>query len=109
MSRYFERRIHAEQLESPPYNLSSAVNCSTPQPVKEWRSAGELGHRPGETEGSPQGRFICYRHNWWAAVEWTDARVDVYGVAYGDNMGRLFDWWRREAGPVRREAGSIRD
>jgi hypothetical protein len=46
------------------------------------------------------GRYICYRRHGWAALEWTDQDVDVYSVAYGRDLGRLFEWWKKSAGPV---------
>ena len=61
---------------------------------------GPAGHEPVQGEETPKGRFICYRRNGWAAVEWTDSDVDVYSVAYGRDMSRLYDWWTRRAGPV---------
>jgi hypothetical protein len=102
-NRHFAKRVQAEQLGRGPVFISPAQNCSTPPPIREWRSAGNPGHRPGEGEGRYQGRFICYTSNWWAAIEWTDARVDVYSVAYAnaENIARLFRWWRRKPGPIR--------
>jgi hypothetical protein len=32
-------------------------------------------------------------------VEWTDARLGVYAIAYGRETERLVDWWRTSAGP----------
>jgi serine/threonine protein kinase len=102
-NRYFDKRVRAEQ-KSEPDNLSQAVNCHTPPPIREWRSVGSAGHRPGPHKiggRGYQGRFICYQSSWWAAIEWTDARVDVYAVAYGGDIARLFKWWRRNPGPIR--------
>jgi hypothetical protein len=53
--------------------------------------------RPGE---EPDGRFLCYRQNGWAAIEWTDNRRDVYSTAYGQDLGRLYSWWMKRAGPI---------
>jgi serine/threonine-protein kinase len=99
LARYFSRRVIGEQLGTPPLDASPDVNCSRTPSVREWVAAGKVGHRPREVAGSPQGRFICYPQSWWAAIEWTDARVDIYTVAYGRYIGRLFRWWRSKAGP----------
>ena len=102
-NRFFDKRVRAEQA-SEQGNASPGVNCHTPPPIREWRSIGNAGHRPGpHTIGGRgyQGRFICYQSNWWAAIEWTDARVDVYAVAYGPNIARLFRWWQSKPGPIR--------
>jgi serine/threonine protein kinase len=103
-NRYFDKRVRAEQGPTP-VSLSSAVNCHTPPPLREWRIVRTAGHRPGPHtiggRGGYQGRFICYQSNWWAAIEWTDARVDVYSIAYGPDIGRLFRWWKRNSGPIR--------
>jgi hypothetical protein len=104
-NRYFDRRVRGEQAREPVVDLPPAVNCHTPPPIRQWRTLGRAGHRPEPHtiggKGGYQGRFICYQSNWWAAIEWTDARVDVYSAAYGRNIGRLFRWWRRSAGPIR--------
>ena len=104
-NRYFDKRVRAEQERVPVVNLSPALNCHTPPPIRQWRTVRNAGHRPEPHtiggNGGYQGRFICYQSNWWAAIEWTDARVDVYSVAYGRDIGRLFRWWRRQAGPIR--------
>ena len=103
-NRHFDKRVRAEQVDQP-VNLAPAVNCHTPPPLREWRTRGNAGHIPRPhvigAKGGYQGRFICYRSNWWSAIEWTDARVDVYSVAYGRDIARLFKWWRRQAGPIR--------
>jgi serine/threonine protein kinase len=102
-NRYFDKRVQAEQ-KGEPVSLSPAVNCHTPPPIREWHSLGNAGHRPGpHTIGAVgyQGRFICYKPSWWAAIEWTDARVDVFSVAYGRDLTRLFKWWLRKPGPIR--------
>jgi serine/threonine protein kinase len=103
-NRYFDKRVQGEQTREGPVSSSPDVNCHTPPTIREWRSVGNVGHRPGPhvIGGSGyQGRFICYQSNWWAAIEWTDARVDVYTAAYGRNIGRLFRWWKRTPGPIR--------
>ena len=102
-NRFFDKRIRAEQTAEPG-GLSPAVNCHTPPPIRQWRSVGGVAHRPeAHTIGGRgyQGRFICYQSNWWAAIEWTDARVDVYAIAYGRDLDRLFSWWKVNPGPTR--------
>ena len=102
-NRYFDKRVRAEQTLVPG-SLAPGVNCHSPPPIREWRSVGNAGHRPGpHTIGGRgyQGRFICYPSSWWGAIEWTDARVDVYAVAYGREIARLFKWWKSKPGPIR--------
>jgi len=102
-NRHFDKRVRAEQTLEPG-SLAPGVNCHSPPPIREWRSVGNAGHRPGpHTIGGRgyQGRFICYPSSWWGAIEWTDARVDVYAVAYGRDLARLFRWWKSTPGPIR--------
>ena len=103
-NRHFDKRARAEEAPEPE-SLPPGVNCHTPPSIREWRTAGAAGHRPGPHRiggrGGYQGRFICFRPSWWSAIEWTDARVDVYSVAYGRDLRRLFRWWKRSAGPIR--------
>lgn len=102
-NRYFDKRIRSEQT-SAPGTLSSAVNCHTPPPIRQWVIVGSGAHRPEPHSVGGRGytgRFICYQSNWWSAIEWTDARVDVYAIAYARDPGRLLRWWRSKAGPVR--------
>jgi hypothetical protein len=101
MGPYFEKRAVAEGLAVAGIPLQPVRHCGSPPALREWRAAnGPAGHRPivgGEDE---HGRFLCYRQNGWAAVEWTDSRVDVYSIAYGRDLGRLYRWWLKRPGPV---------
>jgi hypothetical protein len=45
------------------------------------------------------GRVLCYGTDARSWVEWTDARVGVYAIAYGPDRDQLVDWWRTGAGP----------
>ena len=101
MRRYFERRVWAEDLGKPGERFQPRGHCGRPPALRDWRrrSTG-VGHEPVEPGEETAGRFMCYRRGGWAAVEWTDQDVDVYSVAYGHDMGRLYAWWQRRAGPV---------
>jgi serine/threonine protein kinase len=100
MNQHFTKRAVAEGLAAPGVALSPVNNCGAPPALAEWRRVGKAGHRvvrPGE---EADGRFLCYRQNGWAAVEWTDNRRDVYSMAYGLDLGRLYSWWMKRAGPI---------
>jgi hypothetical protein len=45
------------------------------------------------------GRVLCHGTDTRSWVEWTDARLGVYAIAYGRDGDRLVDWWRSSAGP----------
>jgi serine/threonine-protein kinase len=75
-------------------------HCGKPPSIRDWRRMGNLGHRAtGLNENESDGRFLCYRQNRWAAIEWTDADADVYSIAYGKDLIRLRQWWETKAGP----------
>jgi hypothetical protein len=101
MGPYFEKRAAAEGLWVPGTQFSPVSHCGDPPALREWRRAGSAGHRSlrfGETNAD--GRFLCYRQNRWAALEWTDNDVDVYSIAFGKDLIRLRRWWEARAGPV---------
>jgi hypothetical protein len=101
MGPYIRDRAQAQDLlvlddgTLPPQN-----HCGKPPSVRDWRRKGSLGHRAtGLGEAEADGRFLCYRQNRWAAIEWTDADADVYSVAFGKDLIRLRRWWETKAGP----------
>lgn len=101
MGPHFEKRAAAEGLWVPGTDFSPVSHCGDPPAVREWRRTGRAGHRSvriGET--GADGRFLCYRQNRWASIEWTDNNVDVYSVAFGKDLIRLRRWWESKAGPV---------
>jgi hypothetical protein len=101
MGDHFERRVYAEQILLPGELFRPVNHCGEPPALQEWRrKSTRAGHEPVEGREEPRGRYICYRRNGWAAVEWTDQDVDVYSVAYGRDLIRLFDWWKRRPGPL---------
>ena len=102
MRSYFLKRAIGEELVFPGDRVRPTGRCGPDsQALGDWKPAGEAGHsdrlRPGD---DASGRVICYRRNGWAAVEWTDARRDIYSVAYGRDLRRLYGWWREKAGPT---------
>lgn len=101
MGPYIRDRAQAQDLvvaldgTLPPQN-----HCGKPPSVRDWRRKGALGHRAtGLDEKEAEGRFLCYRQNRWAAIEWTDSDADVYSVAFGKDLIRLRRWWETKAGP----------
>jgi serine/threonine-protein kinase len=101
MGPYFEKRAIAEGLHVPGTDFLPSSHCGDPPALREWRRTGNAGHRSlrfGETNAD--GRFLCYRQNRWAAIEWTDNDVDVYSIAYGKDLIGLRRWWESRAGPV---------
>jgi Protein kinase domain len=101
MIPYFEKRAIAEELAVVGLPLRPIRHCGDPPALNEWRRLGKAGHRSvniGET--APDGRFLCYRQNGWASIEWTDNDVDVYSIAYGRDLIRLRRWWESKAGPI---------
>jgi serine/threonine-protein kinase len=101
MGPYFEKRAIAEGLATPGLALQPIRHCGAPPAVREWLRQGKAGHRSvnvGET--GADGRFLCYRQNGWASIEWTDNDVDVYSIAFGDDLIRLRRWWESKAGPI---------
>ena len=100
MRNYFEQRAYAENLATPGLPLEPINHCGAPPALREWRAAGRAGHRAVEGQEQADGRFLCYRQNGWAAIEWTDSRMEVYSAAYGDDLVRLRGWWQRRAGPI---------
>ncbi len=102
MRAYFLKRAFGEQLATPGEPVRAAARCGPDsQAIGAWKPAGASGHsdrlRPGDTSS---GRFLCYRLNGWAGLEWTDARWDIYSAAYGRDLRRLFGWWRESPGPT---------
>jgi hypothetical protein len=69
--------------------------------VRDWmeprpRHAVQISAR---NSGRPAGRLLCYDSGTgWSAIEWTDNRLDVYSVAYGDNRSPLYRWWATRGG-----------
>jgi|SRR5215207_401045 len=102
MRKHFEKRTFAEDLAEPGVQLQPQSHCGQPPALREWLTTGKGGHRPVEigTGEEARGRFLCFRQGGWAAIEWTDQDVDVYSVAYGRDLGRLYQWWRNRAGPI---------
>jgi serine/threonine protein kinase len=100
MSDYFVRRIWAEGILFPGEDIQPREHCGSPPALQEWRRTTGGGHEPLEAGEEAKGRMICYRRNGWAAIEWTDQDVDVYSLAYGPDLIRLFRWWKGNAGPL---------
>jgi Protein kinase domain len=101
MIPYFEKRAVAEGLATPGLPLQPVRHCGAPPALREWRRKGKTGHRPVDVgETGADGRFLCYRQNNWAAIEWTDNDVDVYSIAFGRDLIRLRRWWEDKAGPI---------
>jgi hypothetical protein len=100
MNAHFRKRALAEGLVLPWESLKQKSNCGSPPALAEWRRVGETGHRPIRPGEEPNGRFLCYRQNGWAAIEWTDNRRDVYSTAYGNDLGRVYGWWMKRPGPL---------
>jgi hypothetical protein len=101
MAPYFEKRAVAEGLATLGDPLQPIRHCGAPPALREWSRTGKAGHRSvnvGET--GADGRFLCYRQNRWAAIEWTDNDVDVYSIAFGPDLIRLRRWWEGKAGPI---------
>jgi serine/threonine-protein kinase len=78
--------------------------------VQEWILTGRTGHdqtNPSTLEESSSaaaqrllgGRVLCHGTDARSWVEWTDARLGVYAIAYGRDGDRVVDWWRTAAGP----------
>ncbi len=101
MGPYFEKRAIAENLAQPGVALQPKGHCGEPPALREWRRVGNTGHRSlGLGETGANGRFLCYRQNGWAAIEWSDNDADVYSTAYGRDLIRLRRWWETKAGPT---------
>jgi hypothetical protein len=104
MIPYFEKRAVAEGLAVEGLPIEPVRHCGNPPALREWRRSGKAGHRSvniGET--GADGRFLCYRQNEWASIEWTDNDVDVYSIAYGPDLIGLRRWWESRAGPIQPE------
>jgi hypothetical protein len=102
MGPYIRERALGEDLSgNAEGGISAQSDCGHPPSIREWRRKGTLGHRAtGLEERESDGRFLCYRQNGWASIEWTDADADVYSVAYGKDLIRLRKWWETRAGPI---------
>ncbi len=102
MRSYFLKRAIGEELVFPGERVRPTGRCGPDsQALGDWKPAGEAGHSDRLRRGDrASGRVICYRRNDWAAVEWTDARRDIYSIAYGPDLRRLYGWWREQAGPT---------
>jgi hypothetical protein len=101
MGPYFEKRAVAEGLATAGIPLQPVRHCGAPPALREWRRQGKTGHRSVQAgETGAIGRFLCYRQNGWAAIEWTDSDIDVYSTAYGRDLIRLRRWWETKAGPI---------
>ncbi len=102
MRSYFLKRAFGEELATPGVSVQVRGQCGPdPLALRVWKPVGEAGHSDRIRRGdSTDGRVMCYRQNGWAAVEWTDSRRDIYSVAYGRDLRRLYGWWREEAGPT---------
>jgi predicted Ser/Thr protein kinase len=72
--------------------------------VRDWASlgaAGRLEKTPGSSQQPPRGRLLCTAAaNDWAALEWTDTRVDVLSHAFGATVRDLYAWWTQHGGPL---------
>ena len=102
MRSYFLKRAIGEGLATSGVPVQVRGECGPdPLALRVWKPAGEAGHSDRIRRGDhTDGRVMCYRRNRWAAAEWTDARRDIYSVAYGPDLRRLYGWWREEAGPT---------
>jgi serine/threonine-protein kinase len=70
--------------------------------LRNWRVVPQAGHAEllsGSSRGAAKGSVLCYRQNGWGSIEWTDSRVDVYSVAFGNDLLQLYGWWKSRAGP----------
>jgi protein kinase-like protein len=75
---------------------------SSHEAVRDWTDGGRERTQitPG-VSGPAQGRLLCsVAPNGWAAIEWTDRRVDVLTRAFGLSASALYRWWTRHGGPV---------
>jgi hypothetical protein len=102
MRAYFLKQAFGEQLATPGEPVRAFAQCGPDsQAIGAWKPAGAAGHsdrlRGGDTSS---GRFLCFRRDGWAGMEWTDARRDIYSAAYGRDLRRLFGWWREAPGPT---------
>lgn len=101
MIPYFEKRAVAEGLATFGIPLQPIRHCGAPPALREWWRKGRAGHRSANVgETGADGRFLCYRQNGWASIEWTDNDVDVYSIAYGRDLIRLRRWWESKSGPI---------
>jgi serine/threonine protein kinase len=86
-----------------PEEFSGTGLCSTGDipSVHPTALAGLSGR--AEVPGLPQeerlGLIRCWRKGERFRIEWTTREVGVYAAATGHNLGALYDWWRRRAGP----------
>ena len=102
MRAYFLKRAFGEQLATPGESVRAFARCGPDsQAIGAWKPVGRTGHSDRFRRGDESsGRFLCYRQNGWAGMEWTDARRDIYSAAYGRDLRRLFGWWRESPGPT---------
>jgi hypothetical protein len=103
MAPYFQKRAWAEMpddLTPGSLPLVPVRHCGAPPALQEWRRRGKAGHRPLRSGEEDNGRFLCYRRDTWASIEWTDADADVYSTAFGSDLIRLREWWEQRAGPL---------
>jgi hypothetical protein len=45
------------------------------------------------------GFVLCDQRGGRARIEWTTSEIGVYAIAKGEELGSLYEWWRRDAGP----------
>jgi serine/threonine protein kinase len=45
------------------------------------------------------GYVLCDKTAGRARIEWLTQEVGIYAVAWGKDLGALYEWWRRDAGP----------
>jgi hypothetical protein len=96
-----DRAVGQDLIGNPDGGISAQRHCGMPPSIRDWRRSGSLGHRAtGIEEAKSDGRFLCYRQNGWASIEWTDSDADVYSIAYGRDLIRLRRWWETKSGPV---------
>jgi serine/threonine-protein kinase len=85
-----------------------------PPPLTGLCSAGDIPSLNNTIAGGLSGRievqevlgrdvrlgFVrCYERGGRARIEWTTSEVGIYAAAAGEELGPLYEWWRRDAGP----------
>jgi serine/threonine-protein kinase len=100
---YFRSRIDAAGLPSTspptPTGLCSAgaipsVNTSIAEGL-----SGRLEVTREVTRDERLGYVLCYRREQGYRIEWMTSEVGVHTVATGAELGPLYQWWSKDAGP----------
>ncbi len=98
---------HSQLIVSDPPDLApSGASCATSFKngiADVWTRNGDFGHAEATDTGEAAGGLVaCFVDPTTSlnTIMWTDNQTTLLGIASSSQVGALYDWWERRAGPT---------